>query len=59
MVTLDRGLEEALALLSELERRARDDDRGKARVQLAIMAVERARRLLQAHTGEVLYRENW
>jgi hypothetical protein len=58
MVSLDRGLEEALALLNDLEH-DEDDERGKRRAELAIMAVERARELLGDHAGEVLHHEDW
>jgi hypothetical protein len=59
MVTLDRGLEEALALLCELERHVRGDAGDSARMELAILAVERARHLLADRTDEILHHENW
>ena len=59
MVTLDRGLQEAAALLYELEQGIGDDARAKARVELAIMAVDRARDLLQAQAGEILRLKDW
>jgi hypothetical protein len=60
MVTLHRGLEEAAGLLYECQRDAGDDDRIRARVELAILAVERARELLtEDQAGEILRHEDW
>jgi hypothetical protein len=61
MVTLDRGLHEAAALLYEIEQGIRENGgaAARARVELAIMAVERARALLGEQAGEILRHEDW
>jgi hypothetical protein len=58
MVTLDRGLEEAAALLHPLARRKGADDES-TRIKLAILAVERARALLVVYAETLVYHDDW